>query len=298
MKNETELKGAHIAHLKDGRALVKFFAWLEDQIITKLELIDEVEADDQLTRFRLLEDNFVGLSFDTISATGSNGAIIHYKPVKGYCKTIDPSKLYLNDSGSQFFEGTTDTTRTLHFGTPTATEIKHYTLVLKGHVSLGKLKFPENTTGSLIDSVARQYLWDNGLDYGHGTAHGVGSFLNVHEGPIGIGPRPTAAKNALKPGHLISNEPGYYEEGEYGIRIENVMYVKDGDLLYNGKKFLEFETVTRVPYCRKLINVGMLSVEEKEWINKYHKTIWDEMSPSLDANSLEFKWLKRETRPL
>lgn len=298
VKNETELKGAHIAHLKDGRALVKFFAWLEDQIITKLELIDEVEADDQLTRFRLLEDNFVGLSFDTISATGSNGAIIHYKPVKGYCKTIDPSKLYLNDSGSQFFEGTTDTTRTLHFGTPTATEIKHYTLVLKGHVSLGKLKFPENTTGSLIDSVARQYLWDNGLDYGHGTAHGVGSFLNVHEGPIGIGPRPTAAKNALKPGHLISNEPGYYEEGEYGIRIENVMYVKDGDLLYNGKKFLEFETVTRVPYCRKLINVGMLSVEEKEWINKYHKTIWDEMSPSLDTNSLEFKWLKRETRPL
>ncbi|KAM9918546.1 hypothetical protein OXX80_012935, partial [Metschnikowia pulcherrima] len=229
--------------------------WLENQLITKQELIDELEADDQLTRFRMLEQNFVGLSFDTISATGANGAIIHYKPVKGYCKTIDPSKIYLNDSGSQFFEGTTDTTRTMHFGTPTSAEIKHYTLVLKGHVALGKLKFPENTTGSLIDSVARQFLWEHGLDYGHGTAHGVGSYLNVHEGPIGIGPRPTAAKNALKPGHLISNEPGYYEEGEYGIRIENVMYVKDCGLIYNGKKFLEFETVTRVPYCRKLINV-------------------------------------------
>ncbi|KAM9912228.1 hypothetical protein OXX69_002755 [Metschnikowia pulcherrima] len=298
IKNDTELKGAHTAHFKDGRALVKFFAWLENQLITKQELIDELEADDQLTRFRMLEQNFVGLSFDTISATGANGAIIHYKPVKGYCKTIDPSKIYLNDSGSQFFEGTTDTTRTMHFGTPTPAEIKHYTLVLKGHVALGKLKFPENTTGSLIDSVARQFLWEHGLDYGHGTAHGVGSYLNVHEGPIGIGPRPTAAKNALKPGHLISNEPGYYEEGEYGIRIENVMYVKDCGLIYNGKKFLEFETVTRVPYCRKLINVSMLSVEEKDWINKYHNTIWREMSPTLDPNSLECKWLRRETRPL
>ncbi|GEQ67868.1 hypothetical protein JCM33374_g1534 [Metschnikowia sp. JCM 33374] len=298
VKNETELKGAHAAHVKDGRALVKFFAWLENQIINKSELIDEIEADDQLTSFRMTEQNFVGLSFDTISATGSNGAIIHYKPTKGYCKTIDPSKIYLVDSGSQYFEGTTDTTRTVHFGTPTDSEIKHYTLVLKGHVALGKLKFPENTTGSLIDSVARQYLWENGLDYGHGTAHGVGSYLNVHEGPIGIGPRPNAAKNALKPGHLISNEPGYYEEGEYGIRIENIMYVKDGDLLYNGKKFLEFETVTRVPYCRKLINVGLLSVEEKEWINKYHDTVWKELSPSLDPNSIEYKWLKRETRPL
>lgn len=298
IKNETELKGALSAHLKDGRALVKFFAWLENQVLMQTELIDEVEADEQLSRFRETEENFVGLSFDTISATGANGAVIHYKPAKGYCKTIDPSKIYLNDSGSQFLEGTTDTTRTMHFGVPTTNEILHYTLVLKGHVALGKLKFPENTPGSLIDSVARQYLWEHGLDYGHGTAHGVGLYLNVHEGPIGIGPRPTAAKNALKPGHLISNEPGYYEEGEYGIRIENVMYVKDAGTVYNGKKFYEFETVTRVPYCRKLINVALLSSSEKEWINKYHETVWSELSPTLEKNSLELNWLRRETRPL
>lgn len=298
IKNATELEGARTAHLKDGRALVRFFAWLENQVAVETELIDETEADEQLTRFRRLEKNFVGLSFDTISATGANGAIIHYKPVKGACSIIDPNKLYLNDSGSQFLDGTTDTTRTVHFGVPSRAEITNYTLVLKGNIALGRLKFPENTAGSLIDSVARQFLWEHGLDYGHGTSHGIGAYLNVHEGPIGIGPRPNAAKNVLKPGHLISNEPGYYEDGEYGIRIENVMYVKDSGLSYNGKKFLEFETVTRVPFCRRLIDNIMLTVEEKQWINKYHLAIWDELSPSFDKNSVEYVWLKRETLPL
>lgn len=298
VKNETEIAGAKSAHLKDGRALVKFFAWLEDQVANQTELIDEIEADEKLTEFRKSEENFVGLSFDTISATGANGAVIHYKPVKGACATIDPSKLYLNDSGSQFLDGTTDTTRTIHFGLPTPEEIKNYTLVLKGNIALARLKFPENTTGSLIDSIARQFLWEQGLDYAHGTSHGVGAYLNVHEGPIGIGPRPTAAKNALKPGHLISNEPGYYEDGEYGIRIENVMYVKDSGLFSNGKRFLEFETVTRVPFCHRLIDVKLLSTEEKQWINSYHSTIWDELHESFKKNSLEWNWLKRETSPL
>lgn len=297
IKNETELRGAHKAHLKDGRALVKFFAWLENKLVVQSEFVDEIQADEQLTKFRKEEANFVGLSFDTISATGANGAVIHYKPAKGTCRTIDPEKIYLNDSGSQFLEGTTDTTRTMHFGTPKKDQIRNYTLVLKGNVTLGKLRFPEGTTGSQIDSLARQFLWQHGLDYGHGTAHGVGAFLNVHEGPIGIGPRPSA-RNPLKVGNLISNEPGYYEEGEYGIRIENVMYVKDLGLIYNDKQFLEFETVTRVPFCRKLIDVSMLTEEEKKWINKFHAKVWEELSPLLEKNSLEFLWLRRETSAL
>lgn len=298
IKNQTELAGAHSAHLKDGRALVKFFAWLENQIVDKLELVDEVDADDHLTSLRAKEENFVGLSFDTISATGSNGAIIHYKPYKNTCKTIDPDRIYLCDSGAQYLDGTTDTTRTVHFGTPTQEEIRNYTLVLKGHVALGNLKFPENTTGSIIDSIARQFLWLVGLDYGHGTSHGVGSYLNVHEGPIGIGPRPTAAKNALKPGHLISNEPGFYADGEYGLRIENVMFVKKSGHSYNGRGFLEFETVTVVPYCRKLIDVTLLTADELSWINNYHHQVWEKLSPSFEKSSLEYNWLKRETQPL
>lgn len=297
IKNKVELEGAQRAHLKDGRALIKFFAWLENELTVNNELIDEVEADQQLSMFRREEDDFVGLSFDTISATGGNGAVIHYKPTKGACSTIDPSKIYLNDSGSQFLDGTTDTTRTVHFGLPKPEEVRNYTLVLKGNIALGNLKFPENTTGNQIDSIARQFLWLYGLDYGHGTSHGIGAFLNVHEGPVGIGPRANSA-NPLKPGHLISNEPGYYEDGEYGIRIENVMYVKETGQIYGGKKFLEFETVTRVPFCRRLIDVALLSTEERAWVNKYHKTIWEELSGSFTKHSWELTWLKRETAPL
>ncbi|EMG51137.1 FRA1 putative Xaa-Pro aminopeptidase FRA1 [Candida maltosa Xu316] len=297
IKNQTELEGAKIAHLKDGRALIKFFAWLEDQVIDKQELIDEIEADEKLTEFRKEEDNFVGLSFATISASGANGAVIHYKPEKGQCITINPSKMYLNDSGSQFLEGTTDTTRTVHFDTPTKDEIRNYTLVLKGNVALSTLKFPENTTGNLIDSIARQYLWKYGLNYAHGTSHGVGAYLNVHEGPIGIGPRPNAAAYALKAGNLISNEPGYYQEGDYGIRIENMMFIKESNLQSNGKTFLEFETVTKVPYCRRLIDVSLLNDEEIAWINEYHAGIWKDLHQSFDKHSITYKWLKRETEP-
>lgn len=297
IKNSSEIEGAKSAHLKDGRALCRFFAWLENEL-TKGELIDEIEADEKLTNYRSQELGFVGLSFQTISATGANGAVIHYKPEKGSCATINPGKMYLNDSGSQFLEGTTDTTRTIHIGTPSVEEIRNYTLVLKGNIALGSLKFPEGTTGASIDAVARQYLWLHGLDYGHGTGHGVGAYLNVHEGPIGVGPRPNAATSSLKPGHLLSNEPGYYEDGEYGIRIENVMFVKDSGRVYNGKNFLEFETVTKVPFCRKLINTSYLNKEEIKWINEYHAQIWKELSGSFAKNSVEYNWLKRETKQI
>lgn len=298
VKNETELEGARKAHLKDGRALVKFFSWLEDQLINQNELIDEVSADEQLTKYRKEEENFKGLSFTTISATGANGAVIHYKPSKLQNSVIDPSEIYLNDSGSQFLEGTTDVTRTIHMGTPTASQIRNYTLVLKGNLALSMLKFPELSTGNLIDSIARQYLWKYGLDYGHGTSHGIGSYLNVHEGPIGIGPRPNAATSYLKPGNLISNEPGYYEEGEYGIRIENVMIVKNAGYKYSGRDFLEFETITKVPFCKKLIDKLLLTPEEIKWIDSYHHDIWNKLLPSFVKNSVEYSWLRRETCPL
>lgn len=298
IKNATELEGARSAHLKDGRALVRFFSWLEDQLVNKSELIDEVAADEQLTKFRKTESDFVGLSFSTISASGANGAIIHYKPVATACSVINPDQIYLLDTGSQYLEGTTDTTRTVHFGQPTSVQKKHYTLVLKGNIALGSLKFPEKTTGLLIDSVARQYLWKYGLDYGHGTAHGVGAYLNVHEGPIGIGQKPRAGLASLEPGHLLSNEPGFYEEGEYGIRIENVMYVKDAGYKYNGKDFYEFDTLTRVPFCKKLIDKTLLTADEIKWVNEYHHIVWDELSSSFEKGSLEYTWLRKETLPL
>ncbi|CAK9440424.1 uncharacterized protein LODBEIA_P45240 [Lodderomyces beijingensis] len=297
-KNEVELQGAKVAHLKDGRALIKFLAWLEDLMTKQEDIIDEVTADEKLLEFRKQEDNFVGLSFDTISASGANGAVIHYKPIKGVASMINPNKIYLNDSGSQFLEGTTDTTRTVHFNQPSSEQIRNYTLVLKGNIALSTLKFPEGTTGNLIDSIARQYLWKNGLDYGHGTSHGVGAYLNVHEGPIGIGPRPNAAKNKLQVGNLISNEPGFYKEGHYGIRLENVMFVKQSDYSFNGKRFLEFETVTKVPFCRKLIDVCLLTDDELNWLNRYHASIWKELNGTLEKNSVAYKWLRKETEPI
>ena len=166
-------------------------------------------------------DLFKGLSFDTISSTGPNAAVIHYKPEPGSCSVIDPKAIYLCDSGAQFLDGTTDTTRTMHFGEPTEMERKAYTLVLKGNIALEQIKFPKGVSGFALDSLARQYLWAQGLDYRHGTGHGVGSFLNVHEGPIGIGTRVQYSEVPLAVGNVISNEPGYYEDGKFGIRIES-----------------------------------------------------------------------------
>lgn len=298
VKNDTEIEGARSAGIKDGRALIKFFAWLENQLLKDGELVDEIQADNKLTEFRKEEENFEGLSFSTISASGANAAIIHYSPSSNNYSQINPDEVYLNDSGSHFSEGTTDITRTIHLGKPKPLEVRNYTLVLKGLVSLSNLKFPENTLGSYLDSIARQHLWKYNLDYGHGTSHGIGSFLNVHEGPMSIGLRPTAASTFIKPGNIISNEPGYYEDGEYGIRIENDMVVKQTNTSYNGKKFLQFETVTKVPFCKKLIDSSLLTSDEKTWINKYHSQIWDELSPSFTKNSLEYNWLCRETRSI
>lgn len=221
IKNETELKGMRNCHIRDGAALSEYFAWLEDELISKGTKMDEVDAADKLEAIRSKHDNFVGLSFPTISSTGANAAVIHYQPEKGACSVVDPKAVYLCDSGAQYLDGTTDTTRTLHFGQASEMERKAYTLVLKGNIALEVVRFPKGTSGFALDTLARQFLWQEGLDYRHGTGHGVGSYLNVHEGPIGIGTRIQYSEVPLSVGNVISDEPGYYEDGGFGIRIES-----------------------------------------------------------------------------
>ncbi|KAK0911250.1 hypothetical protein LTR02_003466 [Friedmanniomyces endolithicus] len=275
VKNSTELEGMRQCHIRDGAALIEYFAWLEDQLITQKTTLDEVQGADKLESIRSKHDHFVGLSFDTISSTGANAAVIHYSPERGNCSTIDPKQIYLCDSGAQYLDGTTDTTRTLHFGEPTEMERESYTLVLKGHIALDLAIFPKGTSGFALDTLARQHLWAHGLEYRHGTGHGVGSYLNVHEGPIGIGTRIQYSEVPLSVGNVISNEPGYYEDGKFGIRIENIVMVKEVETKYKfgEKPYLGFEHVTMVPMCRKLIDVGMLTGVEREWLNAYHREV-------------------------
>lgn len=299
VKNETELEGMRQCHIRDGAALSEYFAWLEHELIEKKTTIDEVQGSDKLEEIRSKHDKFAGLSFDTISSTGPNAAVIHYKAEPGNCSIIDPAKIYLCDSGAQYFDGTTDTTRTLHFGEPSPQEIEAYTLVLKGNIALEQIRFPKGTSGFAIDAMARQYLWQYGLDYRHGTGHGVGSFLNVHEGPIGIGTRVQYSEVPLAVGNVISNEPGYYEDGNYGIRIENVIMVKQAETKYKfgEKAYLGFEHVTMVPMCRKLIDVDLLSGGEKEWLNKYHKEVLEKTGHFFKEDERTRKWLERECAP-
>ncbi|SCV04209.1 LAME_0H16622g1_1 [Lachancea meyersii CBS 8951] len=299
VKNEVEISNAHAAQVKEAVCLAQYFAWLEDQLVRKEALIDEYRAACKLLEIRKTQKNFMGNSFETISSTGANAAIIHYSPPEENSAMINPDRIYLCDSGSQFMEGTTDITRTLHFTKPSKEEIENYTLVLKGNLALERLVFPEGTSGYNIDVIARQFLWQRGLDYRHGTGHGVGSFLNVHEGPIGIGFRPHLQSFALQSGNIVTNEPGYYKDGEYGIRIENDMLVERAeDLKFGDRQYLKFKNITLVPYCRKLINEKMLTPEEKAQINAYHKFIWHSVVPFTQPQSITYKWLKRETAQL
>ncbi|KAI5806320.1 putative Xaa-Pro aminopeptidase P [Geopyxis carbonaria] len=299
VKNETERSGMRNCHIRDGVAQIKYFSWLEEQLGKGVEL-DEVQAADKLEEFRKEQDKFMGLSFDTISSTGANAAIIHYKPEVGSCSKVDPNKVYLCDSGAQYLDGTTDTTRTLHFGTPTEMERKAYTLVLKGMIALDRVVFPKGTTGFALDVLARQFLWTEGLDYRHGTGHGVGSFLNVHEGPIGIGTRLQYSEVPLAPGMVISNEPGYYEDGNFGIRIENVIMVKETKTnhTFGDKPYYGFEYVTMVPLWKKLTDESLLTPAEKTWVNDYHKKVYEKTKGFFEEDSTTMKWLKRETAPI
>ncbi|ROW12681.1 hypothetical protein VMCG_00620 [Cytospora schulzeri] len=299
VKNEIELEGMRQCHIRDGAALTAYFAWLEDQLINKKVQLDEVTAADKLEELRSKQKDFKGLSFPTISSTGPNAAVIHYQPEKGNCSIIDPDAVYLCDSGAQYLDGTTDTTRTLHFGKPTDKEKKTYTLVLKGNIALDMAVFPKGVTGFALDCLARQFLWKEGLDYRHGTGHGVGSYLNVHEGPIGIGTRKQYSEVYMAAGNVTSIEPGYYEDGLFGIRIENIAIVREvkTPFQFGDRPFLGFEHVTMTPYCRNLIDVDLLTVEEKQWLNDHHKEIYEKTKDFFKDDELTMAWLKRETAP-
>ncbi|WP_127078849.1 aminopeptidase P family protein [Rhodomicrobium lacus] len=288
-KNATELEGARAAHLRDGVAVARFLAWLDAH--APQGSVDERAASDRLEAFRRDTGKLVDLSFDTISGAGANGAIVHYRATPETNKPLLPGTLYLTDSGAQYRDGTTDITRTVAIGEPSADARRHYTLVLKGHIGIAAARFPAKTTGAGIDSFARRALWDAGLDYGHGTGHGVGSFLSVHEGPANISPRGTVA---LEPGMILSNEPGYYREGHYGIRLENLVAVTQPQGIDGGETEMQgFETLTLAPFDRRLIDAALLSPAEREWLNAYHARVRQALSPHLD--DADRAWLDAAT---
>ena len=291
-KNMVETTGARAAHVRDGVALCRFFCWLESALGNKE--ITEVSIAEKLLQFRQMGKYFHSASFDTIAGFGANGAIVHYRPEPGKCATLAKDNLLLLDSGGQYADGTTDVTRTIALGKPTAEQKRHFTLVLKGHIALARAVFPEGTNGGQLDALARAPLWQAGLDYDHGTGHGVGSFLNVHEGPQRIGKRGSGA--VLHPGMIISNEPGYYREGHYGIRIENLVVVVPSDAGEDGRKFHALRIMTLVPMDRKLVDKSLLSVEELRWLNAYHVRVKKILSPLLDAPART--WLANATETL
>lgn len=297
IKNDTEMAGMKECHIRDGAALIEYFYKLT-QLAADNQEIDEVDAATILEDYRKSKDHFVGLSFPTISSTGANGAIIHYKPEKESCAVIDWSKIYLCDSGAQYKDGTTDITRTWHFKEPSAFERKAFTLVLKGHIAIATAVFPRGTTGYTLDTLARQYLWREGLDYFHGTSHGVGSYLNVHEPPIGIGTRITFNEVPFSVGNVISNEPGFYLDGQFGIRIENIITSVSADTehKFGGREYLGFHTISLAPLCKNLIDTTLLSDLEKKWVDDYHRETLDKVGPHVNEQVLH--WLKDECAPL
>ncbi|XP_054800899.1 aminopeptidase P2 isoform X1 [Prosopis cineraria] len=296
IKNESELEGMRNCHLRDAAALAEFWDWLEKEI-TKDRTLTEIEVSDKLLEFRSKQAGFLDTSFETISASGANGAVIHYKPEPESCSIVDASKLFLLDSGAQYVDGTTDVTRTVHFGKPRARERECFTRVLQGHIALDLSVFPENTPGFVLDAFARSFLWKIGLDYRHGTGHGVGAALNVHEGPQSISYR-YGNLTSLQEGMVVSNEPGYYEDHSFGIRIENLLYVIDMETpnRYGGIQYLGFEKLTYVPIQIKLVDLSLLSAAEVDWLNSYHLQVWEKVSPLLDGSARQ--WLWNNTRPV
>lgn len=286
-KNKVERAGIREAHRRDGVAMARFLSWLDKSAPSST--LDEVAVGDKLEDFRAMDPLWRGASFASIVGSGPNGAIVHYRAQAGRCRTIDPG-LLLIDSGGQYLCGTTDITRTVAVGAPNNDMRRDFTLVLKGHIGVAMARFPLSATGQQIDALARQFLWRAGLDYDHGTGHGVGSYLGVHEGPYRISP---LATSPLAPDALLSNEPGLYRTGQWGIRIENLVLSRLSEI---NPEFLEFETVTLCPIDRRLIDVTLLSSDEIGWIDGYHARVRDEVAPHLDDETRG--WLVAATAPL
>lgn len=299
IKNETEQASMRQCHIRDGAALVNFLHWLDtlqNQEEFDVNPLTEIQIADTLDAFRQQQSLFHSLSFSTISGFGENGAIIHYKATPETNKSLSKGNLLLLDSGAQYLDGTTDVTRTLAIGTPTSDHQLYFTRVLKGHIALAKAIFPKGTTGEQLDALARQFLWEIGADYAHGTGHGVGFFLNVHEGPQRISPK-SQTHVPLVPGMVISNEPGFYKENDFGIRIESLVMVQEYHSPNTEKgTFLCFETLTMAPIDTKLIALSLMTSDEIAWLNQYHETVYHTLAPHVSASTR--KWLFDHTKPI
>ena len=299
IKNPAEQQGHRDAQSRDGAAVARFLRWLG--IEAPKGGVDELAAAAKLREFREAGGLLKDASFDTISAAAGHAALPHYKVDEDSNIPIPPSSIYLVDSGGQYLDGTTDITRTVWIGPgePSAEMVERNTRVLKGHIQLDMQKFPDRTTGGALDALARMHLWNGGVDYGHGTGHGVGSFLSVHEGPQRIS-KPGGAfpgtETPLREGMILSNEPGYYKPGEYGIRIENLVLVVDGGLADSEGKYLGFETLTMVPLDRTLVDRALLSEAEIGWWNDYHTAVYATLAPQLEGDDLA--WLEEQCAPL
>lgn len=291
-KNATEIKGARAAHKRDGAAVVRYLAWLDREAAGGK--LDEITASRKLEEMRSETQALKEISFDTISGSGPNGAIVHYRVTTATNRKLKSGELFLLDSGAQYVDGTTDITRTIAIGRPTREMQERFTLVLKGHISIATARFPKGTRGIDLDPFARRALWEAGLDFDHGTGHGVGSYLSVHEGPQSISKRGMVA---LEPGMICSNEPGYYKEGGYGIRIENLILVTEAEKPTGGDRdVMAFETLTLVPIDRRLVLPALLSPEERAWFNAYHARVAEVIAPELSP--ADRAWLMAATAPV
>lgn len=296
-KNEAELAGSRRAHLRDGVAMARFLAWLDRAAPTGT--LDEIAATEALERFRrdaAAEDGeeLADISFDTIAGAGPNGAIVHYRVNRDTNRRIEQDSLFLIDSGGQYRDGTTDVTRTVAIGTPTDEMRRRFTLVLRGHIAIARARFPAGTTGAQLDAFARKPQWEAGLDYDHGTGHGVGAFLSVHEGPARIS---KTGHVAIEPGMILSNEPGNYKAGAYGIRIENLLVVAPPQPIADGDRpMLGFETLTLAPIDLRLVDAALLTAEERDWLNAYHARVRSVLSSRLDPD--DRTWLEEATQPV
>lgn len=294
-KNPVEVTGARNAHIRDGTALVNFLAWLSQTVPTRQ--VTELEASQKLLGYRQKQQNFEEPSFPTISSAGPNGAIIHYCPTPETNSIIQPNELYLVDSGGQYLDGTTDVTRVMAFEAPTPEQRDRFTRVLKGHIALAQTRFPQGTTGQQLDILARYWLWQAGLDFEHGTGHGVGSYLGVHEGPQNIGKAHAGTVHVpLQVGMLLSNEPGYYKSGAYGMRIESIVVVIELEAESFEYPILGFETITLAPICRSLVDPELLSTSDRNWLNRYHAKVRKTLMPLVDKEATV--WLKKETEEI